>query len=200
MHPRGLRCSSLKYSRYCTPPCTTRTVGAPLFGRRATPPGSPRRGLCAVGWNSEAPRPSRDATLSPRAARAGRQIRIATSAVNRMSRRFAAHADVAVHLRDRRPRPVVSTAMRLLAAVEAALIVASVVADGQIPSGPPGRAAISGRVVDGFGDPVVRAHVVVEVRTDGNGTRAVAAGEADDRGEYRIGRLAAGRYVVAVLR
>src|SRR5436190_9192008 len=32
------------------PPCTTRTVGTPLCARRAAPPGSPRRGLCAVGW------------------------------------------------------------------------------------------------------------------------------------------------------
>src|SRR6266850_4666824 len=39
MHPRRLRGSSLKYSRYCTPPCTTRTVGAPPVGRRALPPG-----------------------------------------------------------------------------------------------------------------------------------------------------------------
>src|SRR5947207_4439474 len=70
MHPSGLRCSSLKYSRYCTPPCTRRTVGAPLCGRRAAPPGSPRRGLCAVGWISGAPRrPRCDAGLSPRAAR-----------------------------------------------------------------------------------------------------------------------------------
>jgi hypothetical protein len=42
--------------------------------------------------------------------------------------------------------------------------------------------------------------VVVEVRTGPGEIRAVAAGEADDRGEYRIGRLPAGNYVVAVLR
>src|SRR5438552_6445267 len=46
MHPRRLRCSSLKYSRYCTPPCTGRTVGAPLCGRRTTPPG-PHGADCA---------------------------------------------------------------------------------------------------------------------------------------------------------
>src|SRR5207249_8631033 len=43
--------------------------GGPLCGRRATPPGSPRRGLCAVGWTVGAPRrPRCDAGLSPRAA------------------------------------------------------------------------------------------------------------------------------------
>src|SRR5437667_9502439 len=90
--------------------------------------------------------------------------------------------------------------MRLLAAIGAILIVVTVVAGGQIQPAPHGRAAISGRVVDAFGDPVVRAHVVVEVRTGPNTTRTVATAEADDRGEYRIGRLAAGSYVVAVLR
>jgi hypothetical protein len=89
--------------------------------------------------------------------------------------------------------------MRLLAAIGAILIVVTVAAGGQIQPAPHGRAAISGRVVDQFGDPVVRAHVVVEVRTGPSATRAVAAGEADDRGEYRIGRLPAGSYVVAVL-
>src|SRR6266513_1005626 len=54
--PGWLRCSSFKYSRYCTPPCTRRTVGTPLCARRAAPPGSPRRGLCAVGWNGRAHR------------------------------------------------------------------------------------------------------------------------------------------------
>src|SRR2546426_8534636 len=39
MHPRRLPRSSLKCSRYCTPPCTTRTVGAPPVGRRALPAG-----------------------------------------------------------------------------------------------------------------------------------------------------------------
>jgi hypothetical protein len=90
--------------------------------------------------------------------------------------------------------------MRLLAAIGGILIVVAVVADGQIQPAPHGRAAISGRVVDAFGDPVVRAYVVVEVRTGPNATRTVAAGEADDRGEYRIGRLPAGSFVVAVLR
>src|SRR5437667_8672017 len=64
-------------SRYCTPPCTRRTVGAPLCGRRAAPPGSPRRGLCAVGWNVGAPRRSRcDAGLPPRTASRSRSLRL----------------------------------------------------------------------------------------------------------------------------
>src|SRR3989442_4893848 len=75
MHPRRLRCSSLKYSRYCTPPCTTRTVGAPPVGRRAVRYRGPQRGSRA-GVVVGAPRPSRcDARLSPRA------VNRATSAV-----------------------------------------------------------------------------------------------------------------------
>src|SRR6266852_9110642 len=67
--PRGwLRCSSLRYSRYCTPPCTTRTVGAPPVGRRAVRYRGPQRGSRA-GVVVGAPRPSRcDARLLPRAA------------------------------------------------------------------------------------------------------------------------------------
>src|SRR5207247_3452346 len=54
-----------------------RTVGAPLCGRRAAPPGSPRRGLCAVGWNVGAPRRSRcDAGLPPRTASRSRSLRL----------------------------------------------------------------------------------------------------------------------------
>src|SRR5882672_11843890 len=69
MHPRGLRCSSFKYSRYCSPPCTTRTVGAPPVGRRAVRYRGPQRGSRA-GVVVGAPRPSRcDARLSPRAAK-----------------------------------------------------------------------------------------------------------------------------------
>jgi hypothetical protein len=116
-------------------------------------------------------------------------------AVNRMSRQSAAIGNVEVMrvLRDRQPRPFVSRAMRLLAAIGAILIVVTFVTDAQIPPAPLGRAAISGRVVDGFGDPIVHARVVVEVRTGPGEIRAVAAGEADDRGEYRIGRLPAGK-------
>src|SRR6266516_384040 len=54
MHPRRLRCSSLKYSRYCTPPCTRRTVGAPLCGRRAFSRG-PHGADCAP-WGGSAGR------------------------------------------------------------------------------------------------------------------------------------------------
>ena len=70
---------------------------------------------------------------------------------------------------------------------------------GQTPAVVAGRGAISGRVVDESGDPVIRARVVVEVRTGPNATRTVAAAEADDRGEYRVGRLPDGSYLVAVL-
>jgi hypothetical protein len=91
--------------------------------------------------------------------------------------------------------------MRLISAVAAILILVTLVADGQTPSPSPtpGRGAIAGRVLDGFGDPVVRARVLVEVRTGPNATRTVAATEADDRGEYRIGRLSNGSYLVSVL-
>ena len=55
-------------------------------------------------------------------------------------------------------------------------------------------AAISGRIIDEFGDPVVAAAVFVETRT------AAVAGTTitDDRGEYRIGGLSAGTFNVAV--
>ena len=62
-----LRCSSFKYSRYCPPPCTRRTVGAPLCARRAGPP----------GWNVRAHRrPRCDAGLSPRAAKVEKRCRM----------------------------------------------------------------------------------------------------------------------------
>ena len=58
-------------------------------------------------------------------------------------------------------------------------------------------AAISGRVVDEVGDPAAGARVVAgtSVSPD-NRLIAIAAAETDDRGEYRIGGLAAGNYVV----
>ncbi len=57
-------------------------------------------------------------------------------------------------------------------------------------------AAISGRIIDEFGDPVVAARVFVETpRT----AAAVATTGTDDRGEYRIGGLSAGTFSVAVL-
>jgi protocatechuate 3,4-dioxygenase beta subunit len=55
-------------------------------------------------------------------------------------------------------------------------------------------AAISGRIIDEFGDPVVAAAVFVET------PKAAVAGSTitDDRGEYRIGGLSAGTFNVAV--
>jgi hypothetical protein len=52
-----LRCSSFKYSRYCTPPCKTRTVGTPLCARRALPagriaPSVPRRIFTTGCWTA----------------------------------------------------------------------------------------------------------------------------------------------------
>src|SRR5712691_8323900 len=37
--PGWLRCSSLKYSRYCHPPRKRRAAGTPVLGRRALPAG-----------------------------------------------------------------------------------------------------------------------------------------------------------------
>ena len=55
-------------------------------------------------------------------------------------------------------------------------------------------AAISGRIIDEFGDPVVAASVFVETPK----AAAVANTITDDRGEYRIGGLSAGTFNVAV--
>src|SRR5688572_21226035 len=57
-------------------------------------------------------------------------------------------------------------------------------------------AAISGRIIDEFGDPVVAARVFVETSRT---AAAVANSGTDDRGEYRIGGLSAGTFSVAVL-
>lgn len=56
-------------------------------------------------------------------------------------------------------------------------------------------AAISGRIIDELGDPVISSRVVVET------TAAASAGMTmtDDRGEYRIGGLPAGTFRVAVM-
>jgi hypothetical protein len=63
-------------------------------------------------------------------------------------------------------------------------------------------AAISGRVVNELGEPVVGAPVSVgSLRTAGAETRFVAARpvvQTDDRGEYRAGGLPAGRYYVSI--
>src|SRR5262249_58486458 len=63
-------------------------------------------------------------------------------------------------------------------------------------------AAISGHIVDDAGDPIVGAHVTAGriIRTEGR-SRLVSGGtggDTDDLGEYRIGGLSAGGYVVGV--
>src|SRR5256885_2860530 len=72
----------------------------------------------------------------------------------------------------------------------------------QPPSSPASvaRAAIAGRVTDSFGDPAVNVIVTVESRGENGATRGAGLAETDDRGEYRIGRLPAGRYVVSEFR
>src|SRR5262249_41692591 len=60
-------------------------------------------------------------------------------------------------------------------------------------------AAISGRVSDESGDPVLGARVMVERVQNGNQRRmTLAAFETDDRGEYRVGGLPAATVVVSV--
>ncbi len=63
----------------------------------------------------------------------------------------------------------------------------------------PRSAAISGRVVDDFGEPLPNATVSAEriVRIDGRlETRPVASAQTDDLGEYRLFGLPAGRFVI----
>jgi hypothetical protein len=67
----------------------------------------------------------------------------------------------------------VSCLVLILAALAGAI-------DGQVPVA--GRVAVSGRVTDAYGDPVLRARVVVETLTNSNTTRMLAAAETDDRG------------------
>jgi hypothetical protein len=65
----------------------------------------------------------------------------------------------------------------------------------------PRSGAISGRVVDEFGEPIERASVVAQrlVRREGRMSTVVdASSTTDDRGEYRLGGLHAGRFVVGV--
>src|SRR5262249_15523998 len=69
----------------------------------------------------------------------------------------------------------------------------------QPAAAPTGRGAISGRVVDAYGDPAINVRVNVQIRTADNATRGIAGVETDDLGEYRIGRLAPGNYLVSVL-
>jgi protocatechuate 3,4-dioxygenase beta subunit len=59
-------------------------------------------------------------------------------------------------------------------------------------------AAISGRVVDEFGDPSSVRVSVEPAPSEPKSTVPNAAADTDDRGEYRVGSLAPGVYVVAV--
>ncbi len=63
-------------------------------------------------------------------------------------------------------------------------------------------AAIAGRLLDEAGEPVANANVLVEqlVETGGvRSTRARRAVQTNDIGEYRVGSLPAGVYVVSVV-
>ena len=67
----------------------------------------------------------------------------------------------------------------------------------------PKGAAISGRILDEVGDPVVGAHVSASVlRVEGTSRRlenvSRAPADTDDLGDYRIGGLPAGRYLLSV--
>jgi protocatechuate 3,4-dioxygenase beta subunit len=56
-------------------------------------------------------------------------------------------------------------------------------------------AAISGRILDAAGDPVIGARVTLETTTEA----VVASTTTDDRGEYRLGSLPQGAFVLAVM-
>jgi hypothetical protein len=60
--------------------------------------------------------------------------------------------------------------------------------------------AISGRVLDEFGDPVSGARVAAQTQEQSSAERAtpVATTDSDDRGDYRLAGLPAGTYVVSV--
>ena len=60
-------------------------------------------------------------------------------------------------------------------------------------------AAISGRVVDEFGDPVPAARITAETSsTSATALTIVATADTDDRGEYRVAGLPVGTFSVAV--
>jgi protocatechuate 3,4-dioxygenase beta subunit len=60
-------------------------------------------------------------------------------------------------------------------------------------------AAISGRVVDDFGEPVIGARVTAARRSSSlPDLTTIAIAETDDRGEYRLATLPAGSFAVAV--
>jgi protocatechuate 3,4-dioxygenase beta subunit len=58
-------------------------------------------------------------------------------------------------------------------------------------------AAVSGHVVDEFGDPVVGARVSAETVKAGKKVATIAAADTDDRGEYRLGGLGSEAIVIA---
>ena len=61
-------------------------------------------------------------------------------------------------------------------------------------------AAISGRIVDEFGDPIMGARVFVEKpSTSSDGFSGEAATTTDDKGEYRLGSIQAGTFHLAVV-
>ena len=60
-------------------------------------------------------------------------------------------------------------------------------------------AAISGRVIDELGEPVIGARVTAELRSGSPPSyRTVATTETDDRGEYRLAALPPAGYLVGV--
>lgn len=72
--------------------------------------------------------------------------------------------------------------------------------DMRLPRG----AAISGRIVDTRGDPLVAASIAVEdaakpLASGFSNAGSIASTFTDDRGEYRVGGLAAGTYLVGVV-
>ena len=62
----------------------------------------------------------------------------------------------------------------------------------------PKASAISGRIIDTLGDPVIGMTVTAETSIGAASERRVAAtGQSDDRGEYRLGGRAGGRISVS---
>ena len=81
----------------------------------------------------------------------------------------------------------------------AAALLSAAVSFAQAP--PPRSGVISGRVIDEFGDPVINARVFAEgVGISGGRTQAPVATSTNDRGDYRVARVPAGTWVVAVIR
>jgi 5-hydroxyisourate hydrolase-like protein (transthyretin family) len=63
----------------------------------------------------------------------------------------------------------------------------------------PRAAAVAGHVVDSRGDPAAGVSVAIERASAAEQRTIVARTETDDRGEYRIGSLPAGEFVVAAM-